>query len=100
MGQLAILGVVIVFMFIAFVIFWNRQWRGKILDEREANLRLRVRVMISKAIEIALITAFGFHLLVRPLSGVEALVTVGLTGVLAEAFSNWYLRREDSNPTE
>lgn len=95
MKEIAILGVIIILSFIAFVIFWNRRWRGKILDEREANIRLNVRVMIARAVEIALIAAIGFQFLVRPLTGLEALLTVGVVGILAEAFSNWYLRKND-----
>lgn len=56
--------------------------------------------MISRAVEIALVIAIGFHFLIRPLTGLEALVTIGLAGILGEAFSNWYLRKDDAIPTE
>ncbi|MCE3013493.1 MAG: hypothetical protein LW878_10565 [Proteobacteria bacterium] len=98
MKDLAILGVVLIIAFIIFVIFWNKKWQGKILDEREANIRLRVRVMISRAVEMTLIGAIVFNFHIRPLSGLEALVIVGLAGVLAEVFSNWYLRKDDCAP--
>lgn len=94
MKELAILGFVIIVLFIGFVIFWNHKWKGKILDEREVNIRLRVRELISRAVEIALVTGIVFHLLVLPLSGLQAFIIVGLSGVVAEAFGNWLLRRE------
>lgn len=95
MKEIAILAIIIILAFIAFVILWNRKWRGNTLDEREANIRLNVRVMIARAVEIALIDALLFQFLVRPLTGLEALLTVGVAGILAEAFGNWYLRKDD-----
>ena len=95
MKEIALLGVTIILAFIVFVIFWNKKWQGKILDEREANLRLKVRMLISRAIEICLVIAIGFHFVIRPLTGLEALTTIGITGVLSEAFGNWFFRKDD-----
>lgn len=82
MRDLAFLYISIVLTFITFVIIWNRKFRANVLDEREANLRLRVRVMISRAVEIALVLAICFHVFIRPPTGLEAL----LQSVLPESF--------------
>lgn len=100
MEGLAFLGFFAILAFVGFVIYWNRKWRGKFFDEREANLRLKVRELISRAVEIMLVAAIGFHFLVRPLSGLEALILVGLAGVCAEAFGNWYVRRDEMPTSE
>lgn len=100
MRELAVLGFVSILGFIAFVLYWNRKWRGKVLDEREANLRLKVRELISRAVEITLVVAIGFQFLIRPLTGFEALVSIGLAGILSEAFGNWYVRKNDIHTSE
>ena len=96
MKELAFLGIATILLFVGFVVFWNKKWKGKILDEREVHIRLKVRELTSRSIEIALITGIIFHLSVQPLTGIQAFLVVGLSAILAETFGNWWLRRDIS----
>jgi hypothetical protein len=97
MREFAILGIAIIFLFVMFVIYWNKKWKGKLLDEREVHIRLKVRELISRAVEIGLIAGVGFHFLVQPLTGLQAFIILGVPGILAEAFGNWWLRKVPSD---
>lgn len=90
---LNLLSFFLILFFVIFCFWWNKKWKDSVLDEREANIRLMVRGYIARCIEVSLAVLICFHFFFKPLSGFEVLMIIGSSGVFAELFGNWYLRR-------
>lgn len=88
---------IVFFSIIAFVItmfLLARKCKRRILDEREMMIRLKVHGFISRALEVILgacTIIYFFH----QLNGFTVLCTIGLTGIFAQVFANYYYRRDE-----
>ena len=86
-----------ILLFVWASMFWGRKTMNVILDEREMLVRLKVNSFVSKSVEYTLIAVTLFYLLVMHIDGLPIILAIGLVGSLAQAFANYYFRREDSS---
>src|SRR5438128_1625652 len=84
----------------AFIIVKTPLYVGKLLDEREAWLRLRIGQVVKRSMYAAILLVVAGSVLAFPgLAAWQALLAVALIGLFAEIAANLYFRWRE-NPAD
>jgi hypothetical protein len=79
------------------ILLWNWKQRSKseMLDERESEIRLRIKAFTSRAVEITLAATIVICVTVyKDMPALFGLLSVGVAGIIAEMYGNYMFRKE------